>query len=553
MIERVQERKTGQASAGLRDPNVERGESVRVQVDRVFQPIDIGLFFLFSLASFATIANFFVAWFINADLSTHPALFLLLTALIALILINQQGRWYLLLPMRRPRPLAPMRGVRVAVVTTYVPDAEPRDMIEHTLEALLAIDYPHDTWLLDEADDSSIRQLCDRLGVHHFSRRGKPAYQADSGSFKRASKHGNYNAWLDEIGFDGYDVLAAFDPDHVPHPSYLHHTIGYFRDDRVGYVQAAQAYYNQGASLVARGAAEETYAYYSAVQMASYGMGYPIIVGSHNVHRMSALREVGGFAAHDADDLLLTIHYRGAGWEGVYVPKILARGLTPVDWRSYLVQQRRWARSVLDIKCRRREHHATRLPLGSRIMSALHGINFMHRSIVGTIAVFILVRMLAIGEPHNFLRAEMLAPFLLMVVALQLAELYRQRFYLDWPNERGMHWRSALLEYAKWPWLLMALFDVIRNHAPSYAVTWKKKRDGVFEPFLLYHAGLGLIVALAWMIGTLSPGDVHPFLRACATVVLATSATLVATELVTSPPPYDRRLWRPIRNPDTSA
>jgi cellulose synthase/poly-beta-1,6-N-acetylglucosamine synthase-like glycosyltransferase len=452
--------------------------------------------------------------------------------------------------MRRPRPLRAPPGLRVAVVTTYVPDAEPREMVEQTLEALVAIDYPHDTWLLDEADDPTIRRLCEQLGVRHFSRRSQPEYQTENGRYKRGSKHGNYNAWLDVIGFERYDILAAFDPDHVPHPSFLHQSLGYFRDNRVGYVQSAQAYYNQGASVVARGAAEETYAYYSAVQMASFGMGYPIIVGSHNVHRMSALREVGGFAAHDADDLLLTIHYRGAGWEGVYVPRILARGLTPVDWRSYLTQQRRWARSVLDIKCRRREGHAKRLPLGSRIMSMLHGINFMHRSIVGTIAVIILVLLLAIGQPHNFLRSEMLAPLILMVVALQISELYRQRFYLDWHNERGLHWRSALLEFAKWPWLLMALFDVLRNHAPSYAVTWKKKRNGLFEPFILYHGVLGLVVALAWMIGTLGPGDVHPFLRVCAALALATSAALVATELAESPPPYDRRLWRPIRDPD---
>jgi cellulose synthase/poly-beta-1,6-N-acetylglucosamine synthase-like glycosyltransferase len=525
-------------------------EMVRVQKERVFRPIDFVLFFLLSLASFATIANFFVAWFLLGDLAIHPVLFLLLTGLLLLVLINQQGRWYLLLPMRRPRPLRAPPGLRVAVVTTYVPDAEPREMVEHTLEALVAIDYPHDTWLLDEADDPAIRRLCEQLGVRHFSRRGQPEYQTENGRYKRASKHGNYNAWLDAIGFERYDILAAFDPDHVPHASFLHHSLGYFRDDRVGYVQSAQAYYNQGASVVARGAAEETYAYYSAVQMASFGMGYPIIVGSHNVHRMSALREVGGFAAHDADDLLLTIHYRGAGWEGVYVPRILARGLTPVDWRSYLTQQRRWARSVLDIKCRRRESHAKRLPLGSRIMSLLHGINFMHRSIVGTISVVILVLLLAIGQPHNFLRSEMLAPLILMVVALQISELYRQRFYLDWQNERGLHWRSALLEFAKWPWLLMALFDVLRNHAPSYAVTWKKRRNGLFEPFILYHGVLGLVVALAWMIGTLGPGDVHPFLRVCAALVLATSAALVATELVESPPPYDRRLWRPIRDPD---
>jgi cellulose synthase (UDP-forming) len=97
--------------------------------------------------------------------------------------------------------------------------------------------------------------------------------------------------------------------------------------------------------------------------MASYVMGYPIIVGCHNTHRVSALKQVGGFAPHDDDNLLITLFYRVKGWRGVYVPQILARGLTPADWSSYLRQQRRWARSVLDIKFRLYAKLRQHLPL----------------------------------------------------------------------------------------------------------------------------------------------------------------------------------------------
>ena len=60
--------------------------------------------------------------------------------------------------------------------------------------------------------------------------------------------------------------------------------------------------------------------------------------------------EVGGFAAHEADDLLITLRYRASRWEGIYLPEILALGMTPVDWDGYLRQQIRWVRSVIDIK-----------------------------------------------------------------------------------------------------------------------------------------------------------------------------------------------------------
>ena len=59
--------------------------------------------------------------------------------------------------------------------------------------------------------------------------------------------------------------------------------------------------------------------------MYCYAMGYPIVTGCHTTHRAAALKAVGGFASHDADDLLITLLYRSQGWRGVYVPKILAR------------------------------------------------------------------------------------------------------------------------------------------------------------------------------------------------------------------------------------
>ena len=58
---------------------------------------------------------------------------------------------------------------------------------------------------------------------------------------------------------------------------------------------------------------------------------------------------------------------------GVYVPRILARSLTPVDWGGYLTQQRRWARSISGVS---NFGSITRLigglPFKTRIMSFLH-------------------------------------------------------------------------------------------------------------------------------------------------------------------------------------
>jgi len=296
--------------------------------------------------------------------------------------------------LRRPPPPPPRAGWWVGVATTFVPGAEALEMLEVTVQALVALAYPHDTWVLDEGDDARVRALCRRLGARHFSRQALAPYQTAQGRFQARSQHGNDTAWLAAHGFASYDLILNIDPDHVPAPTLLREVLGYFDDPTIGYVQVAQGYYNQAASFLARGAAEETYAYYSVTQMASYGLGCPIVTGCHTTHRVTALREVGGFAPHDADDLRITFLYRAAGWQGVYVPQLLARGLTPVDWAGYLRQQRRWARSVLDIKCRLYPRLAGRLAPRARVLGCLHGLSSLQGLTTG-LSMGLLAYMLA--------------------------------------------------------------------------------------------------------------------------------------------------------------
>jgi cellulose synthase/poly-beta-1,6-N-acetylglucosamine synthase-like glycosyltransferase len=109
-------------------------------------------------------------------------------------------------------------------------------MLGGTVAALVAMDYAHDVWVLDEGDDLAVRDRCDRRGARHFTRKHLPQYQTASGAFARRTKHGNHNAWLQEIGYAGYDIIVSFDPDHVPHRAFLTHLLGYFDDEPNGSV-----------------------------------------------------------------------------------------------------------------------------------------------------------------------------------------------------------------------------------------------------------------------------------------------------------------------------
>ncbi len=451
--------------------------------------------------------------------------------------------WFLLPLMRRPRPLPPQPGWKVGVATSFVPGAESLEMLEQTLRALVAMEYPHETWLLDEGDDAEAKALCQRLGVLHFSRRPLPQYQAESGPFQAGSKVGNYNAWLHEIAFERYEIIVGFDPDHVPEANYLVETIGYFADPGIGYVQAPQVYYNEEASFIARGAAEETYTFYSAGQMGSYAGGYPIVTGSHHIHRATALKEVGGFPAHDAEDVLITLLYRAHGWQGVYVPKVLARGLTPVDWPSYLQQQLRWARSVLDIKLRHFPRVARHLPLKERLLGFLHGFHYL-QSLWMCVAVLLVSYLLVTGVQPQFFSFTTALYLLGLAVAHLPAHFFVQRFYLDPARQGGLHLRSRLLRAAKWPYFLLALRDALRGRKVSYILTPKVKTGEKQYMLLRPHLTVALVVATAWGFGMLQGHDLHPLLHLAAAVTVLLSLGLVWTETWDYPEPYDPALWQ---------
>ena len=510
----------------------------RVSNERVFSARDALPYGLLTVINFAALAWLVKSWLLHADWSWQMPAYIVLTGSILLPVAMFESRWVALPMMRRPIQMPATAGWKVGVATTFVPGAEDLRMLERTVRALVAMDYPHETWVLDEGDDPYVRDLCKRLGAHHFSRKYAERYQLASGRFAARTKHGNYNAWLDAVGFERYEIVSAFDPDHVPKCQFLERVLGYFDDPSIGYVQAPQVYYNQSASFVARGAAEETYAYYSSIQMCGYALGFPIVTGRHNTHRVTALREVGGFAAHDADDLLITVHYRIAGWRGVYVPERLAAGLTPVDMDGYLTQQRRWARSVLDVKLRIFPKVGGAVPLRERVYTLVHGLYYLHGA-GSALGVALLTFMLVTGKTpavFSFVTGERV---LALYVALQLCHLFRQRFFLEPERERGLHWRAAILRLAKWPYVLLALRDALAGGGGGYALTRKVPSATRRRAATRAQLAVAALIAIAWGVGDRRRVLHNHLLVVSAAAIIAVSLLVALTELRQFPPPYD--------------
>jgi hypothetical protein len=186
--------------------------------------------------------------------STHAAMtdaYLLLLAAMAIgsivmqifLLVNVLTVSRACLAARDPIPVEPDTRLRVAFLTTLVPDKEPLEMAERTLRAAKTIVYggQFDLWLLDEGNSDAVKAMCRRLGVRHFSRKNRGHLELDSGTFADKTKHGNHNRWLWEHAGD-YDIVMFVDPDHVPLPTMAERLLGYFRDPEVAFVVSPQFY-----------------------------------------------------------------------------------------------------------------------------------------------------------------------------------------------------------------------------------------------------------------------------------------------------------------------
>jgi hypothetical protein len=228
-------------------------------------------------------------------------------------------------------------------------------MVTKTLEAAVKLRHRGllHVWLLDEGDDPEVKEVCERLGVHHFSRKGVPQWNQAKGPHRAKTKHGNYNAWLEAHGGE-YDFFASVDTDHVPLPNYLERMLGFFRDPDVGFVIGPQVYGNYD-NPITKAAESQQFLFHALIQRAGNRYGAPMFVGTSNAVRIKALKQIGGLYDSITEDMATGFEMHraknpatGKKWRSVYTPDVLAVGEGPNAWTDFFTQQLRWSRGTYE-------------------------------------------------------------------------------------------------------------------------------------------------------------------------------------------------------------
>ncbi|MEI6680992.1 MAG: glycosyltransferase [Bacteroidota bacterium] len=375
--------------------------------------------------------------------------------------------WVNYLNIRKPHQAVAEEGLRVAIFTTCTA-GEPLPMFEKTLAACLRVRYPHTTYLLTDRTDQGVRDVAERHGAVLLQLTNTPG--AKAGKINRA------------LGMTSEDFILVLDPDHIPFPEFLDQTLGYFRDETVGFVQVSQAYYNQYRSFTARGAAEQTYTFYGPTQMGLHGKGCAVAIGANCTFRRKALESIGGHAVGLAEDLLTSIRLHAAGWHSVYNPVIVSRGLVPEDFGSFCKQQLKWSRGVFEVAFVEIPKIFKTLTTWQKLSYSVIGTYYL----VGLTSFFFTVipfLFFASGiQPANMSFVDFLIHGSYVAIISAIIYIYVQRWMCHPETERGFQWRGMFLKYASYPVYLLGFLLALVNVDIPYIPTSKQAVTG-FTPF----------------------------------------------------------------------
>jgi cellulose synthase (UDP-forming) len=486
------------------------------------------------------VARFWMWWLEPAHRGSLGLFIAASVPLLYLSTILPSFYWFFVGRMRRPVPMAPAPGRRVAMITLCVPSHETLDVIAEQLRAMTQVRYPHDSWVLDEGGDPDVERMALELGVKYFTRKGKPLWNQPGPPFQAKTKAGNVNAWLDFVEMEGldYEVFVQLDIDHRPVPEYLDRTLGYFDDPEVAWVQAPSVATNLE-SWTARGLTEQDLALQGPLQMGFYGHSRtPFIIGSHTTYRTTAIRSIGGYQPTRAEDHLDTVVLAAAGFRGVYVPEIIAEGDGPDSFGTYLGQQFAWAYSMVQIFLQ----HTPRLV---RRYTAAQAFQFLMAQSWYTlwslsVAVLWVLPMIALLTGHSIAHVG-LGEYLAYNLAIVLTSTVMWRWSRRWfqPQGIGLTWRGVVLEIARWPIVLWAVVNVLLRVKRPYMITPKGARADKPPPgSRLYGPFVALAVLCAGTVTAshlaIGPSPTQGYLVLVlfnAAMVLALLVTVLSLEL----------------------
>jgi biofilm PGA synthesis N-glycosyltransferase PgaC len=242
---------------------------------------------------------------------------------------------------RNERRPAPALEDELPFVSVVVPAYCEAAVIEGTLEALLALDYPdYEIVVVDDGSPDGTAELVRA----HLTGDGRLRLIA-----KRVNE-GKAMALNDAIPVTRGEIVVIVDADIRPRPDVLRHMVGHFRDGRVAAVAGNPQVANTR-TLLAKVQATEFASIVSVLRRAQRVWGRILTVsGALCAFRKAAIVDVGLFDPDKVtEDIALSWKLQRRFYDIRYEPRAVCAMQVPETFRGLWNQRTRWARGLAQV------------------------------------------------------------------------------------------------------------------------------------------------------------------------------------------------------------
>lgn len=428
----------------------------------------------------------FLFYFFKPENKGNAFLFALLGVALLYSSLKKLYLWYNYSNISIPEQPEKTPDLSVDILTTYFP-GEPRQMTITTLEAITKVTYPHTSYLCDEANDPFLKKFCKEHGIVHVTRDNR-----------KDAKAGNINNALKTVATG--DICVILDPDHIPEPDFLDPILPHFANPEMGFVQIVQSYYNTKETLVARGAAEQTFQFYGPMMMTLNSYGAVNAIGANCVFRRTALDSIGGHAPGLCEDMHTAMLLYSKGWKAVYLPLILARGLSPSNLTDYFKQQLKWSRGTFDLLLKVYPKIFTKLTWRQKIHFGILPLHYLGGIICLLNFLIPIFSLLFSVTPWKGNIVDFGLVILPVIASSVLIRTYVQKWVIE-KKERGFHLVGGLLHINTW-WVytLGFLYTIVDKKIP-YLPTPKENDFNTNLRIIIPNAAIAFLSIFAIIYG----------------------------------------------------
>jgi glycosyltransferase involved in cell wall biosynthesis len=257
-------------------------------------------------------------------------------------------------------------------VTVQLPLYNEATVARRLIEAAGALDYPKDKLEIQVLDDSNDETVTiARSAVKKLREQG-----IDAAYVRRPNRNGYKAGALDHgLSLAKGELVAVFDADFVPQPSFLKEVVGHFNDPRVGMVQTRWGHMNRSHSLLTSIQALMLDGHHLVENRARFATGCMFnFSGTGGIWRRAAITSAGGWQ-HDTltEDLDLSYRAQLVGYRFVYRSDVVTPAELPEDMSAFRAQQYRWAKGTIQT-ARKLMHRVWDAPLTihQRIEATFH-------------------------------------------------------------------------------------------------------------------------------------------------------------------------------------